>query len=243
MLKPDRGKGGRMAEIRSEEDPRIRKTRRALVQAYLDLCAEGGGESATVASIAERAEVNRATFYRHFEDKEDLAERGLGLYLGELLAEIDPGSAYRTHQLSLPPNDPDPRDRIRARVERFFQVLQDKASLFRPLLAGRGGSRIFLGIEEYFSAYLRESRLVRLSGVRLTLPEPLAARALSMMILGIAASWLQDARGLSPKDMARAYVDFLFEGLFKVPGAEDPLMPSAAPVGRLSGSAGRPGSD
>lgn len=58
-----------MAANGCDEDPRIRKTRRAIVQAYLDLCAEGCGQSATVASIAERAEVNRATFYRHFEDK------------------------------------------------------------------------------------------------------------------------------------------------------------------------------
>lgn len=209
-----------MAENGREEDPRIRKTRRAIVQAYLDLCSEGGGPASTVASIAERAEVNRATFYRHFEDKEDLAERGLGLYLGELLAEIDPESVGRVRTGSRPADDSGPRERIRARVERFFRVLQDNASLFRPLLSGRAGSRVFLGIEEYFSAYLRESRLARLSGIRLSLPEPLAARALSMMILGLAASWLEDSRGLSPGDLAGAYVDFLFEGIFKNSGKE-----------------------
>lgn len=105
-------------------------------------------------------------------------------------------------------------------MERFFRALQDKATLFRPLLAGRAGSRILSGVEKHFSAFLREHRLARLSGVRLSIPEPFAARALSVLVLGLAASWLEDARGLSPEDLARAYVDFLFEGLFKAPEAE-----------------------
>jgi len=53
-------------------DPRVKRTRKLLQKAFSDLLAEKGFQSITVADITERAEVNRATFYLHFEDKYDL---------------------------------------------------------------------------------------------------------------------------------------------------------------------------
>jgi AcrR family transcriptional regulator len=40
-----------------------------LEQAFLELLEEKGFQSVTVQDITDRATVNRATFYAHFEDK------------------------------------------------------------------------------------------------------------------------------------------------------------------------------
>src|SRR6266849_3955451 len=50
-------------------DPRVKRTRQLLQQAFLELFREKSFASITVQDIAERATVNRATFYAHFEDK------------------------------------------------------------------------------------------------------------------------------------------------------------------------------
>lgn len=50
-------------------DPRVRRTRQSLEQAFVDVLHEKGFQSATVQDIARRAGVNRATFYAHFPDK------------------------------------------------------------------------------------------------------------------------------------------------------------------------------
>jgi AcrR family transcriptional regulator len=50
-------------------DPRVRRTRKLLLQAFTDLQKEKSISSISVQDIAERATVNRATFYAHFEDK------------------------------------------------------------------------------------------------------------------------------------------------------------------------------
>jgi AcrR family transcriptional regulator len=55
-------------------DPRIKRTRLLLQQALIDLMAEKSFQSITVQDIAERATVNRVTFYAHFEDKYALLE-------------------------------------------------------------------------------------------------------------------------------------------------------------------------
>jgi AcrR family transcriptional regulator len=50
-------------------DPRVKRTRGLLQRALTELLSEKRFHNITVQDIAERAEVNRATFYAHFEDK------------------------------------------------------------------------------------------------------------------------------------------------------------------------------
>lgn len=50
-------------------DPRIRRTRGYIEGAFRQLLEEKSFKSITVQEITERAEVNRATFYAHYEDK------------------------------------------------------------------------------------------------------------------------------------------------------------------------------
>lgn len=50
-------------------DPRVRRTRQLLQQAFRELLADKRFQAISVQDIAERATVNRATFYAHFEDK------------------------------------------------------------------------------------------------------------------------------------------------------------------------------
>ncbi|AWX57752.1 TetR family transcriptional regulator [Brevibacillus brevis] len=62
---------------KNEADPRVIRTRRLLQDAFASLIQEKDFESITVRDIAERATVNRATFYAHFVDKFELLEAKL----------------------------------------------------------------------------------------------------------------------------------------------------------------------
>ena len=53
-------------------DPRVRRTRALLRSAALELAAERDVEALTIADIAERATVNRATVYLHYRDRDAL---------------------------------------------------------------------------------------------------------------------------------------------------------------------------
>src|ERR1700677_1816321 len=60
--------------------------RERLETAALDLFAENGYEQTTVAQIADRAGMNRATFFRHFADKREVLFGGEDV-LGGLFAD------------------------------------------------------------------------------------------------------------------------------------------------------------
>jgi AcrR family transcriptional regulator len=54
-------------------DPRVRRTRKLIEDAFRALLKERPYAEIAVADIATRATVNRGTFYAHYEDKEHLA--------------------------------------------------------------------------------------------------------------------------------------------------------------------------
>ena len=58
-----------ITEKQPKLDPRVKRTRKLLQQSFAELLAEKDFHSITVHDIAERAELNRATFYLHFADK------------------------------------------------------------------------------------------------------------------------------------------------------------------------------
>lgn len=54
------------------KDRRVLRTRKALLDALMDLILEKGYEAVTVQEIIDRANVGRSTFYAHFLDKQQL---------------------------------------------------------------------------------------------------------------------------------------------------------------------------
>jgi len=62
-------------------DPRVRRTRQLLQEALRSLLREKRFSAISVQDIAERATVNRATFYAHYVDKEDLANSSMKAHL------------------------------------------------------------------------------------------------------------------------------------------------------------------
>ncbi len=63
-----------MITTESRTDPRVARTHKLLVDAFIELLSEKDFEDITVQDIAARATVNRATFYAHFADKYALVD-------------------------------------------------------------------------------------------------------------------------------------------------------------------------
>ena len=64
-------------ELDQKLDPRVKRTRQLLEQAFMDVLREKGFQTITVQDITERAGVNRATFYAHFDDKYALLDHSI----------------------------------------------------------------------------------------------------------------------------------------------------------------------
>ena len=80
-------------------DPRVTRTRKLIRDALGSLLAENNFEAITVQDIAERATVNRATFYAHFTDKFALLDAMIRDDFARHLSQGDPLSIRETRSL------------------------------------------------------------------------------------------------------------------------------------------------
>lgn len=73
-----------MSKVEPGVDKRVRKTRSALKDSLISLMQEKDFRDISVTDIVETADVNRGTFYRHFQYKEELLEE----LIEEVLADL-----------------------------------------------------------------------------------------------------------------------------------------------------------
>jgi AcrR family transcriptional regulator len=59
-------------------DPRVRRTRGLILQSFESLLAEKNFETISVQDVTDKAQINRATFYAHFQDKYALLDYSVG---------------------------------------------------------------------------------------------------------------------------------------------------------------------
>jgi AcrR family transcriptional regulator len=86
----------------NSNDPRVKRTRQLLKRALADLLAEKALQDITVQHIADRATLNRVTFYAHFEDKYDLVSRWISEgFVEQLEAALPVSSATSAQNLRL----------------------------------------------------------------------------------------------------------------------------------------------
>jgi AcrR family transcriptional regulator len=68
-------------------DPRAIRTRQQVVNAVLSLAAHRDLNGIAVEAITDCAGINRATFYRHFRDREAAVKAAMDMLFAELTAE------------------------------------------------------------------------------------------------------------------------------------------------------------
>jgi AcrR family transcriptional regulator len=177
------------------------------VEAYIALSGERPSGSLSVVEIAERAGLNRATFYRHFESVGDLRDRGLPLFFAEL-AQGFPGD-----ELGM---EPGWKEAAEARVSKLFEIVLSRHDLFLPFAAQNPGSEAWTQALLFLEAFLRDERLGAATS-RLRVPASLAARSIASLLAGMVTWALEHPSESRPRELARHYVDILDGGFLVQP--------------------------
>lgn len=76
-------------------DRRVQKTKSAIREAYMELVAEKKGKKITVSDIAKVANIDRKTFYTHYEEVDDILRDFWGERVQELLSKLQKTEYFR----------------------------------------------------------------------------------------------------------------------------------------------------
>ena len=178
------------------DDLRVRRTRKLLQKALLEAASEKGFAHVTVSDITKRAMVNRATFYRHYEDKYDL----LTHYIEELskMIESDEGETDLGTQSIQSQDTPPPG------LVKLLRHIQSNADFYRVML-GKQGDPAFCA--EAFRNYIEQGYRRILSGQASQSdpsrpPIDLTVSCILHAGMGAIVWWLESAQPCTPEQMA-----------------------------------------
>ena len=182
-------------------DPRVKRTRELIVRAFNELVTEKGHTGLTVQEIAERATINRATFYAHFTDQYELFDYVIS-------------EAFRKELRRRLPDSPEPsEENIKALVLAACDYLAGLNTAcsrtdrqFRPLIEARVQGELY----ELLLGWI-EASPEKASG-RQASPE-VTASVVSWAIFGAGLNWSRNGAARSPDEVADQALSVILEGL------------------------------
>lgn len=90
-----------MIKIEEKTDLRVIKTRKNIQQTFISLLQQKSFERITIQNILDGALINRTTFYKHYQDKYDLADSMIAELLEIFKHDIDERFTVSMDDLSL----------------------------------------------------------------------------------------------------------------------------------------------
>lgn len=82
-------------------DLRVKRTHKMIIEAFIRLVEERGYDDLTVQEIADEAMINRATFYAHFKNKQDLYDSIFHSTMNVFVSVLDPDQIVKGNRLKL----------------------------------------------------------------------------------------------------------------------------------------------
>jgi AcrR family transcriptional regulator len=214
--------------IHKNPDLRVKRTNILLRDALITLIAEKGFDAVTVGDIAERAMINRATFYRHYEDKYALVTNIFEDAAEKLINELGP-LEQRMGIVYLMVNEPDALtdQTTNPEVEHaliaftaLFEHIAKYAKLYKTLLGKYGSSWFQSQLRDYIANNL-EKRLQEsqpLVSNKSDVNDPISNKALTICLanwfVGTLTWWLEDDMRLPPRKIAVLSLRFIIYGMF-----------------------------
>ena len=173
-------------------DPRIARTRQFIMDAFVELSSKKEFKDITVKDLTEAAQINRSTFYYHFEDIYDLLDKALTEFLSVNLS-------YRDFEDSVISEE--------TLMKMFEAITTFQASL---------SHRCYRGYEDTIARIIRDQlEVIFIHMLENQFPDnekiglKRTASLLGWGLYGLSAEWRNDHEEISPEDFIKPALPYL----------------------------------
>jgi AcrR family transcriptional regulator len=175
-----------------KRDRRVERTQQLLRTALFSLIREKGFEALSVQEIIDRANVGRATFYAHFDHKEDLLVSGFdGLQ-----------ASLKKHQREAFSRGKNMDERVFAFSHEVFAHVNEYRGVFRAMVGKRSGAMIQQLVHKLLVDLVRDDVRATVSGNKDDLKRTEAlVQFLAGGLFGLLGWWLDSTKRLSVEEV------------------------------------------
>lgn len=192
----------------TKTDLRIIRTRKLVKEAFLDLIKTKGYESITIQNIADRALVNRATFYLHYKDKQDLLETLQNEIFNELAEAIKPCKYVQNKMVKM--------SNFQILIETIFTKIAENKKFFKVMLMENGVNGFHTKMQDVIKEKFNDEFLTYgLDEETLSIQPELLTTFISSALIGTICWWLKEDLQYSPSQLAKKTVKLFAMGPLK----------------------------
>jgi AcrR family transcriptional regulator len=180
----------------NQTDPRVLRTRKLILEAFMKISERKDFEDISIIDLTTEAQVNRATFYRHFQDKYDLLEKALL----EIVHVKLPTDYFLTENLE-----------EKSLLELFTAVTEFQNTI---------SLRCHDGYEERIAKIIRQQlevillkQLIKSGRLADEKSRQSVAAFLSWGLYGASVDWRKRKQRISPEDYIKPLLPYLLSGI------------------------------
>ncbi len=180
-------------------------THQRLIDAARDLISAHGYGQVDILTITEHADVSKATFYKHFANKEvcvrELVQQGFDALVAEIV------STPRAH-----PFDP---AWVKGSFERAFRWAEENRELMLIMVGGAASSRLNAFGRQYLATVIERTLISEFPQQALTalIPAHVVAQIVTGMMIQLLGWWLENDTGYTATDLAEFMLIALQRGV------------------------------
>lgn len=171
-------------------DRRVRRTRKLVHDAFLELVLEKGYEKTTIQDILDRADVGRSTFYSHFQDKEALLLASFDGMRDQLELEFAGIDATTPVDITLP-------------AALLYEHAYRNQRVYRALCGRQGGALVQRYLRRLIGDLLRKHLQPNVTPTEV--PSDVAAEFYTSAALGLMLWWIDHDFCNGPAWLTAAY--------------------------------------
>ncbi|WP_077324852.1 TetR/AcrR family transcriptional regulator [Virgibacillus siamensis] len=181
-----------------KEDRRIKKSKQSIKKAFINLIHEKGFGAISVHDIAERADINRGTFYLHYKDKFDLFEKYVDELLNELIVTIELSNQEKE---LISQREIKERDYIE-----FFNHFQKHACFYKAMFNYKGDTYFYNRFFDVFkSHFCKEFKELKINDEQLKVDKAFLIHFMVYAHFGSINYWLESDMTDSPETMGEQF--------------------------------------
>ncbi|MFF5997099.1 TetR/AcrR family transcriptional regulator [Lysinibacillus sp. KU-BSD001] len=195
----------------SKQDRRVVKTKKEIRQAFTTLLEEKSFDAITVQDLTERANINRGTFYLHYQDKYDLLEQCEDEIL-EKLREIGKNLSVSDLRSLLK------EEMYFPLFVRFFECFQENAPFMRVILGPNGDPSFHGKMKQVMLDNLWSHFISKMDTSKFAIPIDILTTYVSSAHLGVVQHWLNEGMKQSPKEITAILIKIITKGPLEAVG-------------------------
>ena len=194
-------------------DPRIKRTKRFLIDALTELLKEKDINSITVQDLTKKADLTRGTFYLHYADMDEFLYNSMYDILNELVELVKP--KHITKKITN-------INELNSSISflNLFEYIGKNSEYFKLMLSEKGYSKFRSHLENLIKDKIYDNLVTSIieNENQLSVEQNILISYIISAHIGVIYNWLEKGMKYSPQYMASQLTQLTFEGVLNAAG-------------------------